>query len=360
MERARLKQRWTQRASARVNAAAPASAASTRRGTRTARPRCAPSTASAACAFASSASHRRAGSSRRRAAPARAPSPLTSTACDACARARAGSCDMTRAAVGRRQRVADPSGARRTPRISTAPAARSWRAAITRPFAATSTTPWPGTRMNAAGVYSVTVTRSVPGKSAVHRRVRDPRQPLDAARDRAGVDEDQRVVRVHAGRGRGPRRRPRGSRPRLRCDRRRGAASSHRGTRARPRPQSSRRRAARAAGAVRPRGRPSMRRSRMPRVDRAGAAPSVMFADLPVIAVEADELELGARGRRRSPPRPAGGPRSISARDVARPRRRARRRRSWRASATRPRRRRAGPSARTRRSAARPSRRAGS
>ena len=116
---------------------------------------------------------------------------------DATRRARRGSCRRAPAASGGDERAAIRRDAR-SPVISTAPGGGAGgRAAIARPFDATSTTRRRA-RTYAAGVYSVTVIVNVPGRDASTVAC-STHGSCSIARDRAGVDEQQRVAASHAG-----------------------------------------------------------------------------------------------------------------------------------------------------------------
>ena len=293
---------------------------------------------------------RRAGSRRRCASTSATPAPARRRPRRPVARARRGSCGDDARGVGRRRaaRRRPARAARRAPR-------RVPRGAVVRvrddvAVRGDEHHARRATRTYAAGVYSVTVIFNVPGKVAVHRRVLDPRQLLDAARDRAGVDEQQRgracarrAARVISAARDVLRARDRG------CGRRRGAATcTTRNASPTAHDHARRRRAARAAGAGRPRAAPRCAvrgcagRSRTARAGVWSGGrrhPPTSSAR----AGEADELQLGLEAHAGRGLDPAPAPAAIER--VARRRRgrRVRRRRSWRASPTRPRRRPAGP-----------------
>ena len=151
---------------------------------------------------------------------------------------------------------------------------------------------------------------NVPGKVAVHRRVRDPRQLLDAARDRAGVDEQEVIVHVHARTRRAPARPSRGRAPATRM----WSTSSSGDVTARNASPAALR-TIDTTSSTRSRRRPasrctSMRRSRMRGSMRTGVGASACVGVSVVVVVirdllgrvgEADELQL------RNEPHAGGG-----------------------------------------------------
>ena len=195
-------------------------------------------------------------------------------------------------------------------------------------------------RTYATGHVLVHRMRSVPGNVALHVGVLDPRQRFDPARDRAGVDEQQRSHRCRRRGVDAPASHRRAARP---CTRTWSTSSSGESTvrydeadhddRARHDEQRDR-----AAGA-----RPA---SRLHLDARArGSAGSIVRRRHRDRSSDARSRRgaARARGARRSLPRPVAAPRATSAYDVGGGARRGRRRRSWRASPRRRRRRPAGP-----------------